>query len=712
MGFATRARMLLFVLFIASPAIAAGTQVQALFDLSNVNGAPFPSNRYSQLDLKQITGLRVDLPKPDCAIRPSDCQDVDVINTLDGFNLQPRLAIPFSGPIDVASVNSSNVFLVSIDDRNRLFGGFGDVVGINQIVWDSATNTLYAESDELLRQHTTYALIVTNDVRDANGQRISGRGFAEFARDWKSIRGDLRLSIYRASLLTSLAAIRMPVHKIAVASLFTTQSATAVLEKVRHQIKQQKPMPADFDLGSDGSRAVFPLNAVTNIVFNRQVGTAPNFQTSALPLAALNVLPNSVSTIAYGRYRSPSYLTNERYIPPFATRLSMPKPTGSEDIYFQLLIPSTPKPANGYPVAIFGHGFGGDKHSSALTVAASMAMQGIATMSINVVGHGGGDQGTLVVNGPSGAVTLNAGGRGIDQDGNGTIEGTEGVNAAATRNIISNRDGLRQTVIDLMQLTRVIETGGIDIDGDGNYDLDPKRIYYFGQSFGGIYGTMLLAVEPSIDAGVPNVPGGSNIEIARLGAFRPLVAQGLAARTPALLNSPPFAPPLYGFNENMPLRNEAPRINDVPGAIALQDYFDRSEWVSQSGNPVAYAPHIRKAPLFGMKPKPVIVQIAKGDTVVPNPTNTALIRAGDLKDRTTYFRNDLADAANPATPNNPHGFLTAIGSPVTAFIALAAQSQIATFFASDGAITVDPDGEGPLFETPIVQLPEELNYIQ
>jgi hypothetical protein len=38
----------------------------------------------------------VNLPKPDCAARPSDCADIDVLNTLDGFNLQPRVSVSFS----------------------------------------------------------------------------------------------------------------------------------------------------------------------------------------------------------------------------------------------------------------------------------------------------------------------------------------------------------------------------------------------------------------------------------------------------------------------------------------------------------------------------------------------------------------------------------------------------------------------------------------
>ena len=33
---------------------------------------------------------------------------------LNGFNLQPRLSVPFSGPIDANSVTSDTVFLVSL----------------------------------------------------------------------------------------------------------------------------------------------------------------------------------------------------------------------------------------------------------------------------------------------------------------------------------------------------------------------------------------------------------------------------------------------------------------------------------------------------------------------------------------------------------------------------------------------------------------------
>lgn len=74
--------------------------MRASFDLDDRRGSPFPSDRFTVADVTQNTGRRVTLPKPDCAVQPNDCADFDVINTLDGFNVQPRLSIPFDGPID------------------------------------------------------------------------------------------------------------------------------------------------------------------------------------------------------------------------------------------------------------------------------------------------------------------------------------------------------------------------------------------------------------------------------------------------------------------------------------------------------------------------------------------------------------------------------------------------------------------------------------
>jgi hypothetical protein len=174
------------------------------------------------------------------------------------------------------------------------------------------------------------------------------------------------------------------------------------------------------------------------------------------------------------------------------------------------------------------------------------------------------------------------------------------------------------------------------------------------------------------------------------------------------------------FNANIPLRDQPPVLNDVPGALAIQEVFEWLEWVQQSGNPVAYSPYLRQQPLERVPVKSVILQFAKGDQTVPNPTETALVRTGGLADRVTYYRHDLAfadPARNPTgveVPKDPHLFIFFSPGffPAVADIGAGAQQQIAVFLASDGETIIDPDGDGPLFEVPIVPpLPEELNII-
>ena len=692
----------------AAPTLAAG--VKAGFDLASSSGGPFPSDVFTVADPSHNTGVRVALPKPSCAIRPNDCADIDVLNTLDGFNLQPRITVSFSGPIDVATVNSSNVFFVSLGDT--LGGGGGQVIGINQVVWDPATSTLHAESDELLDQHTRYALIVTNGIHDTAGDPVEAGDFATFRHDLNfGQTNSAGLKAYRKALLDAVAASGVNPNAIVTASVFSTQSATAVLEKIRDRVKAMTPAPATI-------LANFARTNVLAIQWRRQTFSNGSTTSSFVPVPALDVFPGAVGRIVFGKFSSPDWETPAKVIPAIGTRTGTPAVQGTNTLYFNLFVPSGTPPAGGWPVAIFGHGFTDSKQGAPWAVASTMAHHGIATIAINVVGHGGGGTtGTLTIIPAVGLpVTIPDGGRGIDQDGNGRIDSTEGSSAVGANAIVGNRDGLRQTVADLMQLVRVLQVG-VDINGDGAADLDAGRIYYFGQSFGGIYGTKFIALEPDVRAGVPNVPGGAIIEIARLSpAFRPLVGFSLLTRVPSLCNAGPFVPPLWCFQESIPLRDDPAVTAPAPGAMPIQVVIDNTEWVSQAGNPVAYAPHLRKIPLDGVATRPFIIQNAKGDQTVPNPTASAIVRAGDVHDRWTLFRNDLVRMARPTAPANPHTFLTNIGNPAVADLAIAAQTQIAVFFESDGTVVIDPDGStaNRFFEVPIfadqIPLMEELNF--
>ena len=315
------------------------------------------------------------------------------------------------------------------------------------------------------------------------------------------------------------------------------------------------------------------------------------------------------------------------------------------------------------------------------------------------------------------SVTLPAGGRTVDVDGDGIFEAGENFIAGAPNTILTTRDGRRQTVVDLMQLVRVIQIG-VDVDGDGIPDLDPSRVYYFGNSTGGVVGVVFLGVEPDVHAGVPNTFGGNSADQERLSpVFRNSIGYTLYRRTPSLLNSLPVDLPngVFPFDENLPLRNQPPLTNTVAGAIAIQEYFARMRWTEMSGSPMGYGPYLRREPLAGSSAKSVIMQFAKGDMTIPNPDSTATLRAGGLANQTTYFRNDLAYAADANFGTDPHIFLIRVSpgwDPAIITVAMQAQTQIAVFFASDGQMVIDPDGPGLLFEVPIAgPLPEVLNFI-
>src|SRR4051812_15422709 len=175
-SFVHSALVVLVSIVLLTPALALA-ETHPLFNLQSTTQSPFPSDRFTAFDSQQLTGLRVNLALPNCATHPSDCADLTLLNQLDGFNLQPRLSIPFDGAIDLSTVNSSTVFLITLPGpglRELEFDGFTPrVIGINQIVWDPASLTLFAQSNDHLDEDANYALIVTTGVHDAQGNPIA-----------------------------------------------------------------------------------------------------------------------------------------------------------------------------------------------------------------------------------------------------------------------------------------------------------------------------------------------------------------------------------------------------------------------------------------------------------------------------------------------------------------------------------------------------------
>ncbi len=577
----------------------------------------FPSDSLSVADPGQLTGRRVSLPVPDCATHPTDCNTVELLNQLDGFDLDPRLALRFDRPVDAAEVAAGTTI--------RAAGG-GWSTGVNRVVYDAATYTVYGHPVDQLAPGSTFIL------------RVGG---ARPAR-----------------------------------ATFTTMSATDGLRDLRRQLDGGVAFAAagisedDRQLRVD---AAVPA-AGTTLTYNADLGAG------RLPIPVFNLSGLAAGAYVFGSYLAPSWLTADVVIPQTPTADDGPLVQGAARLPFVLILPAGVPPTGGWPVAVFGHGF--TRWNADLFLAATQnAARGFATIATDVVGHGYGPASTWRITRDGVTRTVPAYGRGIDLDGDGIIAETEGVSTLpqpAAFAQIGSRDGLRQTAADIMTLVRVIARG-VDLNADGVRDLQRVGTDYYGQSFGGIYGTMLAGIDPLLDAIGLNVPGGPISEIARLSpSFRPLVSQALAGAQPPLLNGG-----FYGFTESLPLAGQPPVLDPAPGALPIQEFLAEQTWLNRPGSPETFAP---LAP-----DNRVLIQVARGDETVPNPTTATLIRAGGLVPQTSLYRNDLTARSD----DNPHGFLL---DPTFVIGFIGGQTQMSTFLASAGRLLIDPDGPRPIFQ--------------
>jgi len=357
-------------------------------------------------------------------------------------------------------------------------------------------------------------------------------------------------------------------------------------------------------------------------------------------------------------------------------------------------LPSTPKPASGWPVKLIGHGLY-DSRLSAPTLFASAFIADSAVMAIDAVGHGFGPNSMLRLVTKQGAtidVPLN--GRGRDVNNDGRIDSGEGCILADFTSTC-----LRETALDYQKLVREIQTN-IDLDGDQTPDLNPNSIQYLGQSLGAMYGTILTAIEPGVDAAVLNVGGGSAVEAARTSLLlKAILDQYLAANYPELV----------GVRDPLVKRHALAQLISAQQGKYLE-MLDRLSILEAPGAPASFAPFLKQATLYGNPIKRVLFQYALGDQSVPNNANGQLIRAAFEYDLVSLYRHDLARQVVPTLPEDPHAFMAAFAQLDQAglLIALATLTQASEFLNSGLRQVPDVNGlirfyfRQNLFETPLL----------
>ncbi len=319
---------------------------------------PFPN------DLRRNSDGSLDLSKfPTNSLLAGQYRDA-IAAELDGFGLNAAIFSRFSGPLDKDSLPDAptslqpgaSVYLVNVDANSPDYGTLTPIVAS----WrDDGTNTIHGNRVVVrpypgfgLDEATTYALVITDRVLDADKQPIAA------SDDFAAIRGGggsaAAKAVYAPLLAWLPAAERAHVVSAAV---FTTQHATFAGPALRAGVfGTPAPVGANLAVSTRTPNPAFALWEGTYV--------APNFQTGDVPYLSsggeIQYDPNGAAIVQR-----------------------------MENMRFALSIPPGPTPTTGWPIVIYQHGTGGDWESFVDDgTAAHLAAQGLAVISTDQVLHG------------------------------------------------------------------------------------------------------------------------------------------------------------------------------------------------------------------------------------------------------------------------------------------------------------------------------------
>ena len=163
-----------------------------------------------------------------------------------------------------------------------------------------------------------------------------------------------------------------------------------------------------------------------------------------------------------------------------------------------------------------------------------------------------------------------------------------------TIDALQARDNFRQSTYDKLQLLELLHQEP-DIDGDGQVDVNPEQIGYYGLSLGGIMGVELLALESRIRACVLAVPGAQLVSVLIEGQL---------------------------INDILPLIYQL-----VGGQEIFETFIPLAQVLIDAADPGSYAPFVIHQRVDDLPPPHLLMQMAMNDEVVPNTANRALARA-------------------------------------------------------------------------------------
>lgn len=664
----------------------------AVFDAS-AGDIPFPNN----LLFTGTTDLTLNVPVTD----PTDFGDPSVaLSAIDGFSTTEPWTLRFvenpvstgnatrpAATIDPASVvpgQSVRFFEVSTV--------FGTIVNVSGIVRELQPGVEYvatlAAPDVIailpllpLKELTTYMAVITNDVRDSEGNDatpdqqyfigkrttplIDAGGKSTTLLPLAQAQGLEPLRRIINAQEAAAATVGIDPDDIVLSWTAQTQSITPVLKNLRSMAR-----PAPTSVAPAGiNTAAFGGAGIADVFIG--VITLPYYL--GIPSQA-----NPVAPLTDFWRAEPG-----AYVPPFdalgldptSTHVTVANPipikTGDQTVPLLITVPNEAsgrsRPAAGWPVVIFGHGLGGNR-SQVLAIADTLASIGFAAIAMDTPLHGivpnqPAQLNPLYVENTPFAAIANERTFDVDFIDNATgAPGPDGVIDPSGSHIINlgslltSRDNARQAEADLSVLAVTVPS--ISIDGDSLPDFDGSDIAYAALSMGSIFGTPFVATEPLVQRAFLSVPMGG-------------IARGLEA-------SPTFGPAI---------RAGLAAAGVVKGTPDFEQFFTVLQSVFDSADPINWA--VETAAF-----KSVVLHEVIGDTVVPNFVATAplsgtepMIRAMGLEaySSTRMDPNGLTLVGRFVSPASHGSLLSPVSSPAAT---AEMQAQAASFIASQGTAVV------------------------
>jgi len=417
--------------------------------------------------------------------------------------------------------------------------------------YEMETNTLVLRVLLPMEEESLYAVVLTNRLVGENGQPVrSPFPYINHLNQTESLR----------PLIDILPRYGLTIDDVAFAWDFTTYSPTRDMVTLRKGLYGKGPFSYLSGQFPAQLSSVDPLNTFTD---SSNYLLKPTDALGEIGPIIQQLVWISDEELAYlldpyeiyvdyfiaGTYSSPNFLVDKDGM---ATEgfpddenevfdidsVSGRATYGDGKVNFICSIPKAgPWGSAPFPVVIYTHGSGNFK-LEALGFAGNLAKFGLATCAIDAFGHGVCLDPTfeLVARGIMRSFGFEplydvlSPGRARDLDNNGLCESGGDF---WTADVFHTRDVVRQTIVDEIQLIRILrgfdgkKTWKFDLDEDGlpelagDFNADgvpdiggPYADYFaFGTSLGGILSAVLAGTEPAITAVAPNSGGAGLIDI-------------------------------------------------------------------------------------------------------------------------------------------------------------------------------------------------------